>query len=294
MVATDSMYEMIKRLMLPLAIHSWGGLGSQLFTANLVLKLQLKYPSRRIRVFLHTSGFTRRELEFDFTALDIEVTQVEDFNLNEKAYNPMNSLKITKNSFLSLIKPIASKILLKCNLLNNANNDADFDAIKPWTLAIRGHYTRLSVDAIRARRLYEVVYDKTGFRNKEIDVNVIHCRLGDLLLLGSKMPIDAQRLDDLLERLKINPTKTKLLTDSTFNQFIEYAATTKYLPFTQFANIESLKTIQICVSANEFIGTTAKISLWSAIFRYFLFNQKSYLPKELSWITSSGLRAEWY
>jgi hypothetical protein len=288
------MYEIIKGLMLPLAIHSWGGLGSQLFTANLVLKLQLKYPSRRIKVFLHTSGFTRRELEFDFTALNIEVTQVEDFNLNEETSHPINSMKITKNSFLSLMKPIASKILLKCNLLNNANNDADFDAIKPWTLAIRGHYTRLSIDAIRARRLYEVVYDEKSFRNKEINAYVIHCRLGDLLLLGPKMPVNAQRLDALLGELEINPINTRLLTDSTLSEFIEYAATTKYLLFTQFANIDSISTLQRCISANEFIGTTAKLSIWSAIFRYFLFNQKSYLPKELSWISSSGLKAEWY
>ena len=294
MVEKDSMADLINRLMPPLAIHSWGGLGSQLFTANLVLKLQLKFPSRRIRVFLHTSGFTRRELEFDFSALDIEVTQVEDFNLNKEVYDPFNSLKIKKKSISSLMKPILLKLLLTSNLLNNANDDTGFDSIKPWTLAIRGHYTRYSMDAIRAKKLYEIVYDEISFRNKEVNALVIHCRLGDLLLSGPKMPIDAQRLDALLERLRINPANTKLLTDSTLSQFIEYAAATEYLRFTQFANIDSLTTLQICISASEFIGTTAKLSIWSAIFRYFLFHQKSYLPKELSWITSSGLEAEWY
>ncbi len=288
------MAEMINRLMLPLAIHSWGGLGSQLFTANLILKLQSKYPSRRIRVFLHTSGFTRRELEFDFSALNIKVTQIEDFDLNEETDNPMNYLKIKKNSIFSLMKPIVTTILLKCNLLNNANDDSRFEGIKPWTLAIRGHYTRLSIDATRARKLYEIVTGEISFRHEEVVAHVIHCRLGDLLLLGPKMPIDAQRLDALLERLKINPANTKLLTDSSLSQFIEYAAAAKYLPLTQFVNIDSLRTLQICISSNEFIGTSAKISLWSAIFRYFLFNQKSYLPEELSWITSSGLKAEWY
>ena len=150
------------------------------------------------------------------------------------------------------------------------------------------------MDAIRAKKIYEIVYDEISFRNKEVDALVIHCRLGDLLLSGPKMPIDAQRLDALLERFRINPSNTRLLTDSTLSQFIEYAAATKYLRFTQFANIDSLTTLQICISANEFIGTTAKLSIWSAIFRYFLFNQKSYLPKELSWITSSGLEVEWY
>jgi hypothetical protein len=288
------MAELINRLMPPLAIHSWGGLGSQLFTANLVLKLQLKFPSRRIRVFLHTSGFTRRELEFDFSALNIEVTQVEDYNLNKEDYNPMNSLKIKENSIFTLMKPVVSKILLKYNLLNNANNDASFDAIKPWTLAIRGHYTRLSMDAIRARRLYEILCGEISFRNRKMNEHVIHCRLGDLLLSGPKMPVDAQRLDALLEKLEINPVDTKLLTDSTLSEFIEYAATTNILRFTQFANIESVRTLQMCTSAHEFIGTTAKLSLWSAIFRYFLFNQISYLPIELYWITSSGLKAEWY
>ena len=288
------MAEMINKLMLPLAIHSWGGLGSQLFTANLVLKLQLKYPSRRIRLFLHTSGFTRRELEFNFTTLGIEVTQVEDFNLNEDTSHPMNSLKIKTNSFFSLMKSIVLKILFTFNVLKNANEDTDFDEIKPWTLAIRGHYTRLSIDAIRARRLYEIMCDETSFRNLEKNAHVIHCRLGDLLLSGPKMPIDAQRLDALLGELKINPINTRLLTDSTLSEFIEYAAKTKYLLLTQFANINSIRTLQICILANEFIGTTAKLSLWSAIFRHFLFHKKSYLPKELSWISSSGLKAEWY
>ena len=67
----------ILRFLPALRVHSWGGFGSQLFTAYVVLKLQKQFTNRRIKVVVHTSGVTRRVSEFDFETLGVEMIQVE-------------------------------------------------------------------------------------------------------------------------------------------------------------------------------------------------------------------------
>ena len=76
-----------------LKIHSWGGFGSQLFTAYVILKVQKRYPGRRIKVIVHTSGVTRRVSEFEFAKLGAKVVQVEDFeNIEKQSKSVINSL----------------------------------------------------------------------------------------------------------------------------------------------------------------------------------------------------------
>ena len=62
-----------------LRIHSWGGLGSQLFAAHIVLRLKQQYPGRRVRVIVHTSGVTKRYTELNFTRLGIKIIEIDDF-----------------------------------------------------------------------------------------------------------------------------------------------------------------------------------------------------------------------
>ena len=49
-----------------LRIHSWGGLGSQLFALSLIFDLVRKFPKKRIELIHHTAGVTRRLFEVDF------------------------------------------------------------------------------------------------------------------------------------------------------------------------------------------------------------------------------------
>ncbi len=66
-----------------LRVHTWGGFGSQLFTAYLILKLQRDIPQRSIVAVNHTSGVSRRTTEFDFDSLGVASRQIEDFKRRE-------------------------------------------------------------------------------------------------------------------------------------------------------------------------------------------------------------------
>ena len=50
-------------LRLPINIHVWGGLGSQLFALALVEDLAKKFPKRSLRMIFHTGGVTYRKLD---------------------------------------------------------------------------------------------------------------------------------------------------------------------------------------------------------------------------------------
>ena len=82
----------ILRFLPALRVNSWGGFGSQLFTAYVVLKLQKQFPNRRIKVLSHTSGVTRRISEFDFETLVVKMIQVEDYKATE-GQNGMNKTR---------------------------------------------------------------------------------------------------------------------------------------------------------------------------------------------------------
>jgi len=56
---------MIRYWVPPIRVHCWGGLGSQLFGWSLYEDLQIRYPSRRIHVYLHQGGVTQRPSEID-------------------------------------------------------------------------------------------------------------------------------------------------------------------------------------------------------------------------------------
>ena len=88
------MLTQIRTVLPALRVHSWGGFGSQLFTAYIILKVQNRYPGRRIKVVVHTSGVTRRFSEFNFEQLGTKVIQVEDYrNLKVQSYSRVDSFR---------------------------------------------------------------------------------------------------------------------------------------------------------------------------------------------------------
>ena len=277
-----------------LRVHSWGGLGSQLFTAQLILKLKHRYPRRKIKVILHTAGVTRREAEFDFKTLGVKVKQIEDFNFRDKKTRGEVPFDKFQTGFFYLIKHLGLLILRKFHFIISADDEANFALLRIWTLMIRGHYTQLTIEKDIVRDLYELVSNQEKVSNRDVYKMIVHCRLGDLLKLSQKSPIDALRLDTLLKNLNVSPQAVLVVTDSTFNEFMEYSTGTRILNNCQHRNFNSFETLERCILAQEFIGTSAKLSLWAAIFRYFLMSMNTYLPEDLIWIKNAGLRATWY
>ena len=138
-----------------LRIHSWGGFGSQLFTAYVVLRIQKQYPGRRIKVVIHTSGVTRRESEFDFQVLGVNFLQKEDYKRNTILYEKGSDSAPLHVSMIKNAKSILYFILKFLRLVQSADSDSSYNLIRFWTLALRGHYTRLTLDKALVEHLYQ-------------------------------------------------------------------------------------------------------------------------------------------
>ena len=120
---------------IPLRIHCWGGLGSQLYALATAYDLQKKYPKRKIKLLLHTGGVTKRVCELDFIdSIDFEIIQIRDFQILDKVYK--NRVKLDKIS----VKKLLIKILYFFGFIVSVNSKADFDSVRPWTVSTRGHY----------------------------------------------------------------------------------------------------------------------------------------------------------
>ena len=284
----------ILRFLPALRVHSWGGFGSQLFTAYVVLKIQKQFPNRRIKVVIHTSGVTRRVSEFDFETLGVKMIQIEDYKATE-AQNGMHRAHASYSYNLSQgIRRHLYQILQWLRLVQSANTDQSFNLISLWTLSIRGHYTRLSLDESFVESLYDALFSKESPSITQKNALVVHYRLGDLLNLDEKRPINVDRVEGVLHELVVQTNHLVLLSDSNEAELAEFLKNSMILKFCKPSNYGPSKTLRVCIDAERFIGTGAKISLWAAIFRYFVHEKESFLPTELNWPSGNGLKANWY
>ena len=284
----------ILRFLPALRVHSWGGFGSQLFTAYVVLKLQKQFPNRRIKVVVHTSGVTRRVSEFDFETLGVEMIQVEDYKAIE-VQNGMHRIHVSYSYNLpQAIRGHLYQILQWLRLVQSANTDQSFNLISLWTLSIRGHYTRLSLEELFVERLYEVLFSREFPLETQKNTLVVHYRLGDLLNLDEKQPINVDRVEGVLDELRVHTNHLVLLSDSNDAELAEFLKSSMFLKFSKPSSYDPIRTLRFCIDAESFVGTGAKISLWAAIFRYFVYEKESFLPTELDWSRGNGLEAIWY
>ena len=284
----------ILRFFPAIRVHSWGGFGSQLFTAYVVLKLQRKFPNRRIKVVIHTSGVSRRISEFDFETLGVKMVQVEDYE-GEEVRDSLHEAHPTHSCRINiLIKEILPRALKWLRLVQNANTDLSFSLISLWTFSLRGHYTRLTLEESIVEALHHAVFLNKSKSIMEINDLVVHYRLGDLLSLDEKQPIDVHRVEDVLKTLKVNSKHSVVLSDSKDEDLAEFLKTSEILKFCKPSNYDPNMTLRICIEAEKFVGTGSKISLWAAVFRYFVHKKFSSLPVELIWASKSGLKANWY
>lgn len=277
-----------------LRVHSWGGFGSQLFTAYVILKVQKRYPGRRIKVIVHTSGVTRRVSEFDFTKLGAQVVQIDDFESIETqhktAIKPLHqSLNIPK-----FLKKIVFRVLKALHIVQTADTNQSFDSVSLWTLALRGHYTRLSLDKKLITSLYKILFDNRGFQISTNGSAIIHYRLGDLMNLVEKSPISPERVERVLDLAGPKIDSIKVLSDSSESEYRKFVMGSRVLSSLTLENFEPLPSLWLCITAKLFIGTGTKLSLWAAIFRDIIHNERSFLPNELKWAKEIGLKADWY
>lgn len=262
--------------LLKVRVHGWGGLGSQLFTCIIGMRLAQILPRRSIQLFFHSSGATRREVEFSETLLPIlKVTSVSDFQEADKKH-----LSLTKKkSFRQLARFWLSQLLTHLFLQNNLNDENEFKRLKPWLVTVRGHYTNINLspsDIKLVLSLLEINVEKSISQ----EYTAIHLRLGDLLHLN-KIYIEPARISQLFQNY-VKTDCTLLFSDSKSEEVSYIISDWLDIKRQNVLNLTTQATIAKCIEAKTFIGTNSKISLWISVIRiYYAIGEVDYLPFEL-------------
>lgn len=251
---------------IPLRVHCWGGLGSQLYALSVAYDLQIKSPKRKIKLVLHTGGITKRLSELDFIQnIDFEIIQVHDFQIQNKEYNRhIESNKIELKKFLT-------KILYFFNFIVSANSNFDFDKVRPWTVSIRGNYFNRTISSGFYSYILKHINLEEQQPNRTHNEIAIHYRMGDLLTLTEKSISPANKIIDTVREVQKIGNNLKIYVYSDSPQIAKETLFNAGL--TDEFLVKDLLTIDViraCVGANYFIGTGSKVSLWIVNLRRYM------------------------
>lgn len=262
-----------------LRIHVWGGLGSQLYAWALLENLKVRFPRRHPILVLHNSGVTRREEELSefFTHRSIQIKR--DFSDSS-----LTIISIQK-TIKAQVKIITSRVLKSLKFLAASNSEQEYLAIKPWVLSLRGHYTELRISKESVKAIFSSIGESN--RQNQSLINVpslgIHFRMGDLLALETKSPLEVSRLMvGLRMGLTLEPISTHLIfSDSPEEAKVLLDENCPGIEF-QIQETNPVDTILELVNVKIFIGTPSKISEWVAIIRCYKLTQPNvFLPIEM-------------
>lgn len=260
---------------LTLKIHCWGGLGSQLLALNYYLRVQELYPRKRIILVLHTGGITARNSEIDFLSNKINLLKVDDYRAgsNDKQSHTTDSNSIF-NFVKASIKPLAN------NFRFVITDDKKVLKVKFWTFSVRCTYTS------NILRKQDIVYmaDILGITSNSAEQNFtgVHYRMGDLPTLkpSALVPLDSiSKIITDLNKAGAVIDKVWIYSDSIVEN------SNLQLPKeidSEWKSVDTLQTISELSKAQYFIGTSSKVSLWVAIFRWALNTAGDvYLPSSI-------------
>jgi hypothetical protein len=243
----------------PLRIHCWGGYGSQLNALSFAIDFASRFPKRRLVLVFHTDGVTRRDLEInDIIPEFISSEILDDFTPKEFVVNSRTKTRKLFSEFFSYL-----------GIVVFSSNNEIFSKIKPWTLAVRSHYSHVnfSGDAL------DYLAKSLGLLNLDLPRHnlVLHYRLGDLLQLESILDITRKFSQDDWLILTDSPSEARKL--------LEHISSGAKLG--KFLKVNPEKVIQFGVASETFIGTTSKLSIWIAIFRTLDGNGITYMPNSM-------------
>ena len=262
---------------LPIKIHIWGGLGSQLHGVALALDLQNRFPKRNVVLYLHTGGISRRDSELQGLFPEVEKIVVDDFKLPEKT-KAHGRAKNPKISLSQLVK----KSLLISGLLATSNDAAEYISIKPWVYEIRGHYSYRPISRKSADIILRKIINIANFDEPKTKTLGIHLRIGDLLNLETKSIVDIEKLGRELTRVlqKYNFEFARIYSDSpqlALSYLQPYLVGLKI----QVAERSALNLLSDSLHFDYFVGTNSKISFWAVFFRFnALFASEQSIPAE--------------
>ena len=124
-----------------LRVHSWGGLGSQLFVLAFIYDLRKKFPKKKILLVHHTSGVSRRLFELDsILESEILIKVIDDYKPNQ-GINQNENRNVVRHLLIKIVKNVLEKLYIYINIDENP----EIDKIKSRTLIIRGHYSKRAI-----------------------------------------------------------------------------------------------------------------------------------------------------
>ena len=260
---------------LTLKIHCWGGLGSQLLALNYYLRVQELYPRKRIILVLHTGGITARNSEIDFLSNKINLLKVDDYRAGS---NDKQSHTTDSNSIFNFVK--ASIKSLANNFRFVITDDIKVLKVKFWTFSVRCTYTS---NILRKQDIVHMA-DILGITSNSAEQNFtgVHYRMGDLPTLkpSALVPLDSiSKIINDLNKAGAVIDKVWIYSDSIVEN------SNLQLPKeidSEWKSVDTLQTISELSKAQYFIGTSSKVSLWVAIFRWALNTAGDvYLPSSI-------------
>ena len=261
------------RLLPALKIHTWGGLGSQLFSVAIATEILRRFPRRSIVIVLHTGGVTRRLPEVVQLYPEFEYRFVDDHtNLHT---SPLGSSKSVKLVIFKILKTLFGNI----GLILNSNSDFEFDCIRPWTLSLRGHYSYRSITGeflrsldLRLQKMYPRVIE--GIES----ALCLHYRLGDLLDLEEKSPLPSVKiLEQIEDFLRDSKERNVILFSDSTEEALQRLQGNNSINFI-VSKGDTTEVMRQAAQSLFFIGTSSKVSFWVAAIRGTVYRRKSSLP----------------
>lgn len=264
----------------PIRIHCWGGFGSQLFALLQYRQVSRRYKRRKILLVFHSSGVTRRACEIEHFLDGVNWQFVDDF-INSEMYREVGILKDGKLNLKSRAESVGKCLLLNLGFVSRLESKSDFMRLRPWLISIRGHYSHFEYEQETFVGLISD-FQKLSTRGishlKLLDSLVIQYRLGDLLNLSSKNPLDPRTLRRAIKYVTENMGQNEkiiILSDSSgyvakLRKDIGYEFTTSTLP--------PIDTVLASLEAKYFVGTNSKLSLLITALRSII-GKQSLLPE---------------
>ena len=246
-----------------LRVHSWGGLGSQLFVLAFIYDLRKKFPKKKILLVHHTSGVSRRLFELDsILESNISLKLIDDYKPNQ-GVNQNKNKRILKYLLIKIIKNVLERVYVFINIDQNP----DIDKIKSWTTIIRGHYSkRLISDNFLSYCVEKFTNYNFHFSSQTL---VIHYRLGDLINLPNKSIIDPNYVIEKIRKIAETDKLEQILVYSdTVSEAKKLLSPIENLSNSiRFSDESTFTVVQNAISAKHFIGTNSKVSIWISKFR---------------------------
>jgi len=249
-------------------VHSWGGLGSQLFALAVVYEINKKIPNKKIDLVHHTAGVTRRFFELD---------SMIDSKFNLKVINDYketkNKTKNKSNRFVKKFIVTSIKLILSMTRLSiNLDTTPNLNRIKPWTLEIRGHYSKRQIEKIFLDECLEF-FNKFNTYSEDIsDALTVHYRLGDLLTTTEKSFIAPYYLMNSILEIRNNHPLDRIIiySDSVGEAKKKLEKIYDIFNLVYFMDSPTQSVIQSCIQSSFFLGTNSKISIWIVKLRDYL------------------------